>query len=92
MRAFLQGHHVKTAAEMHWEQLLNGDLLDAAETAFDVLINADQSIRWQQNLAGRHLAIMVLPTNRWPELRAHIPEIIAVVDWIRPGAFRQLVW
>jgi hypothetical protein len=46
---------------MGWAELDNGDLLDAAEAAFDALITTDQNLRYQQNLSGRRLAILVLP-------------------------------
>jgi hypothetical protein len=39
----------------------NGDLLTVAEEAgFDVLLTTDKNMRYQQNLAGRKLAIVVL--------------------------------
>lgn len=44
----------------------NGELLDAAEAAgFDVLLTTDRNIRYQQNLTGRGLAIVVLGKARW---------------------------
>ena len=49
---------------MGWNDLENGELLSAAETeAFDVLITTDQNLRYQQNLTGRKIAIVVL--GRW---------------------------
>ena len=60
-RGFLGVHEVHTVVEMSWPpQLENGDLLNAAEVAaFDVMVTADQNIRYQQNLAGRKTAIAV---------------------------------
>ena len=59
MRRFLTRHEVRTIVEMNWpEQLENGELLEAAETAFDVMVTSDQSIRHQQNLTGRKLALV----------------------------------
>jgi hypothetical protein len=44
--------------------LTNGDLIQAAEEAgFEVMITCDQNIRFQQNLAGRRLALVALTTN-----------------------------
>ena len=59
VRRFLSQHSVCTYAEMQWHpQLENGDLLSAAEVAgFDVMITSDQNIRYQQNSAGRKLAL-----------------------------------
>ena len=69
LRDFLRGHDVATAFEMHWSDLSNGDLLLAAEKQFDVLITTDQQLRYQQNLAARKIAVLVLPFASWPKLR-----------------------
>ncbi len=55
------------------DRLSNGDLLDEAERAgFDVLITADKNMRYQQNLKGRKIALVVLSTPRWPVVRLHV--------------------
>jgi hypothetical protein len=56
---------------MGWSEIDNGSLLTAAEGNFDILITTDQSMRHQQNLAGRGLAILVLPTTSWPQIRTY---------------------
>ena len=66
LRQLLRGHNVSTAYEMGWSELANGDLLAAAEADFDALVTTDQNLRYQQDLAGRRLAILVLPTTSWP--------------------------
>lgn len=68
VRGFLGGHDVLTVVQMSWPpQLENGELLNAAEmAAFDVMVTADQNIKYQQNLAGRKLALVVLGSNIWP--------------------------
>ena len=68
LRRALTGHTVSTAYEMDWTELDNGALLKAAETDFEALITTDQNLRYQQNLTGRMLAIVELPTNRLPTL------------------------
>jgi hypothetical protein len=83
---------VATAYEMGWAVLDNGKLLQAAEAAFDVLITTDQNMRHQQNLTGRRLAILVLPTTSWPKLQAHITEIVDAVGQLSPGELRELSW
>ncbi len=45
LRGSLAGHEVKTASEMGWGELSNGDLLAAAEQAFDALVTTDQGLR-----------------------------------------------
>jgi hypothetical protein len=40
---------ITKAKDAGWDQLANGELLSAAEQAgFDILLTADQSIRYQQ--------------------------------------------
>jgi hypothetical protein len=61
IRSYLKQPTVRTAAQQGWNKLNNGDLLTAAEEAgFDILLTTDKNIRYQQNLAGRKLAIVVL--------------------------------
>ena len=90
LRHALAGHDVSTAAEMGWSELDNGSLLVAAERSFDAFVTTDQNLGYQQNLANRRLAILVLPTTSWPRLRAHAPRIAAAVGALRPGAFVEL--
>ena len=90
LRHELPGHAVSTAYEMGWAQLENGDLLQAAEAAFDAFITTDQNLRYQQNLTGRRLAILVLPTTSWPMIRLHLPKVALAVNALRPGDFVEL--
>ena len=61
IRRFLEGHEIRTAAQEHWDTLRNGDLLEAAEACgFDLLLTTDKNLRYQQNLKGRRIAIIVL--------------------------------
>jgi hypothetical protein len=92
LRAVLTSHQVSTAFEMGWANLENGDLLRAAEEQFDVFITTDQNLRYQQNLAGRRLAILALPTTKWSEIRKHELEVAAAVDAIQSGEYRELRW
>jgi len=90
LRRALAGHEVSTAYERGWADLDNGALLMAAESDFDVLITTDQNLSYQQNLTGRRLAILVLPTTSWPRIRAHTTHIVAALDGLRPGDFAKL--
>ena len=90
LRAALSGHTVATAYERGWSSLQNGELLAAAESHFDVFVTTDKSLRYQQNLAGRQLAILVLPFASWPRLSGHVATIAAAVDALRTGDFIEL--
>ncbi|OGQ84839.1 MAG: hypothetical protein A3G40_05450 [Deltaproteobacteria bacterium RIFCSPLOWO2_12_FULL_57_22] len=90
LRRALTGHTLSTAYEMGWTELDNGALLKAAETEFEALITTDQNLRYQQNLTGQRLAILVLPTTSWPKIRAHEAEVVAAVSALRPGDVVEL--
>jgi hypothetical protein len=90
LRRVLRSHEVTTAYERGWAELANGALLSAAEAEFDVLVTTDQSLRYQQNLVDRKLAILVLPTTSWPQIKGHIEQIVVAVDALSPGDFVEL--
>ena len=91
LRRYLQGHSIDTAAEMGWETLGNGDLIDRAEQeGYEVLITTDQSMRYQQNLADRRIAIVVLLKTAWPYVRLRTEDIRAVMDEMQPGELREV--
>lgn len=92
LRDSLADHTVATAYEMGWAALDNGALLSLVEGAFDALVTTDQNLEYQQNLAGRRLAILVPPTTSWPKIQAHIAEIVGAIGRLRPGDFRTLTF
>jgi predicted nuclease of predicted toxin-antitoxin system len=70
LRESLPEHEVRTADEMGWADLENGELLNAAEAAaFAVMVTCDKNLSYQQNLRGRKLALIVLSTNNWNILK-----------------------
>ena len=88
---FLPGHTVIKAKERGWDTLTNGDLLAEAERAgFDVLLTADKNMRYQQNLAGRRIALVVLNTPQWPLVRLHVERIAAAVNSATPGSYVEV--
>ena len=88
---YLTGHAVTEARDRGWDRLSNGDLLAEAERAgFDVLLTADKNIRYQQNLRGRRIAIVVLGTPKWPVVRLHIERIAAAVNAATPGSYTEV--
>ncbi len=92
LRHSLPTHEVKTAFEIGWAELENGNLLAEAVGHFDLLITTDRNLNHQQNLAKFNLAILVLPTTSWPELREHTGEISEAVDTIQPSDYLELKW
>lgn len=90
LRDHLSGHSVETAYEKGWSTLRNGELLAKAEAGFDVLVTTDRNLRYQQNLAERRIAILVLPTTSWPRLQRIAREIAAAVDSLKPGQYLEV--
>ena len=91
IRPFLDRHAVRTAAQQGWDKLRNGDLLTTAEEAgFDLLLTTDKNMRYQQNLAGRKIAIVVLGQQQWPRLRLHIQRVIEAVNAATPGSYAEV--
>ena len=87
----LPGHTVTKAKDRGWDTLSNGDLLAEAERAgFDVLLTADKNMRYQQNLRGRRIAIVVLSTPQWPVVRLHIERIAAAINAAAPGSYVEV--
>jgi len=87
----LRGHIVNECRSQAWDQLKNGELLDAAEVAgFDVFITSDQNIRYQQNLPRRKIAIIVLESAIWEFIRPHLKRIRAAVEAAEPGSFTKI--
>ena len=71
--------------------MANGDLIDSAEQdGFEILVTTDQSMRHQQNLAGRRLAIIVLLSGAWPYARSRIEDVRAAIADAQPGELREV--
>ena len=57
---------------------------------FDVLLTADKNMRFQRNLTGRRIAIVVLSTPQWPVVRLQIDKIAATVNAATPGSYAEI--
>ena len=87
LRGRLVAHSVDTLAEKGWSDKGNGELLDLAEQeGYEVLVTTDQSLRYQQNLVGRHVGLVVLLSTDWREVRLRTREIAEAIAAVRPGA------
>ncbi len=91
LRKSLRDHQVETTYERGWATLTNGELLAASEEAgFELMITTDQSIRYQQNLVGRKIAILVLSTNDWTTIRDSIALVIESVIAMQPAGYVEV--
>jgi hypothetical protein len=88
----LSGHAVITAQSRGWERLSNGALLNVAEeAALDMLLTTDKGIRYQQNLAGRKIAVVVLTgATKWSRVRLHLERVATAVNGAKPGSYTEV--
>jgi predicted nuclease of predicted toxin-antitoxin system len=94
LKTFLtkHGHESLTVQEAGWAGKQNGQLLKLAETDFDVLVTVDTNLRYQQNLEGRRIAIVILqsPSNRLEHVRQYFPACVLALGRIKPGEIVQV--
>jgi hypothetical protein len=91
LRRLLGHHDVATVAYMGWSGLQNGALLQKAEdNAIDVLLTGDQTLRHEQNLTGKRLAIVAISAIQLPLIKDSLPEIIKTIDEAVPGSFQAV--
>jgi hypothetical protein len=89
-RAFV-AHEVTEAIQRGWERVSNGALLvNAEEAGFDVLLTADKRIRYQQNLKGRRIALVVISNPTWRVLRKYLDRVTAAVNAATPGSYAEV--
>ena len=88
---WLHGHTVVEAIAKGWERLSNGALLNAAEEAgFDLLLSTDKNIRYQQNLEGRRIAIVILGNPQRPAVHRYIDRAVVAVNAATPGSYTEV--
>jgi predicted nuclease of predicted toxin-antitoxin system len=87
LRRDLPGHSVKTAQEMGWGGVKNGELLALAAAHFDVFVTGDRNLAFQQNLRRFPLAVVVLQAHRTglAHLRPLMPKVLALLPQLKPG-------
>lgn len=91
LRGLLPQHEVVHARDAGWSRLSNGDLLAAAEREqFDVMVTADQNIRYQQILPGRRIGLVIVSTSSWQVVRAHGQDIAAALKQVSQGSYCEV--
>ncbi len=81
------GHDVKTARQMGWASIKNGELLALAAQQFDAFVTVDRNLSFQQNVVAFPIAIIVLRacTNRLSDLRPLIPALLSALRTSKAG-------
>jgi DNA-binding transcriptional LysR family regulator len=88
LRRELPGFQVFTVQQRGWSRTKNGALLRLAQGAgFEAFLTADQSLRFQQNLAGSKVRIIVFEalSNRLEHIRPLLPQAMAALRKMAPG-------
>jgi len=80
-------HDVKTARQMGWGTIKNGDLLALASREFDAFVTVDRNRSFQQNVPSFSIAVIVLRarTNRLADLQPLVPDLLERLAAARPG-------
>jgi hypothetical protein len=87
----LSGHEVTEVIELGWDRISNGELLKMAEAeGFDLLLTTDKRIRYQQNLTGRKIAIVVFGNSTWRVVRLYLHRIALAVNDATPGSYAEV--
>ena len=91
LRHALKEHTVVEAMERGWDELVNGELIAAAEAeGFEILLTTDKNMRYQQNLTGRKIAFVVLGNQQWPTLRRYVDRVVDAVTAATPGSYVEV--
>ncbi|MBA3518341.1 MAG: hypothetical protein H0T75_12025 [Rhizobiales bacterium] len=104
LRHVLPGHEISSVEVEGWKGKDNGELLALIVGRFDVLITSDDNLSSQQNLIGRNLSIVVVPTNKLTLLRANAAalritleemasydhQVIVTINWKGKRVMRRL--
>jgi predicted nuclease of predicted toxin-antitoxin system len=69
------GYECETVRRAGYGSKKNGELLQLAEGQWDVLLTSDRNIKYQQNLTGRNVSIVILlaKSNRIKDLLPLLP-------------------
>jgi predicted nuclease of predicted toxin-antitoxin system len=57
------GFDCTTVQEAGWSGKENGELLALADASFDVVVTIDRNLRYQQNLSGRRIALLIVRSH-----------------------------
>jgi len=90
LKRVLAEHEAQTVQEMGWGGIKNGPLLALAESTFDVFLSGDKNLRYQQNLAGRRLAVIVFPSNRLSVVKTLEDKLKSRIAQVQAGDYIEL--
>lgn len=83
----IAGHEVKTARQMGWSTIKNGELLALAAKEFEVFVTVDRNLSFQQKLPAFDIVVIVLraSSNRLADLKPLVPELLESIPMAKRG-------
>jgi predicted nuclease of predicted toxin-antitoxin system len=81
------GHQCETVSRAGFGSKKNGELLTLSEGRWDVLLTSDRNIKYQQNMTGRRVSILILcaKSNRMKDLLPLMSECARALLSTLPG-------
>ena len=81
------GHECETVRRAGYGSKKNGELLSLAEDVWNVLLTSDRRMKYQQNMTGRKVAVVVLyaRSNRINDLLPLMPALAQALLSVSPG-------
>lgn len=86
----LAGYEAYTVQYMGWSGIKNGALLNLAEGQFDIFLTADKNLRYQQNLFGRAIVLIIFPSNKLSVVKQLEAPLKATLESVTPGMIVEL--
>lgn len=83
----LTGHECSSVRKMGWDGLRNGELLAKAQIDFDVFVNGDRNLTFQQDVTKVDMAVVVLQAEsiQLEHLLPLIPKVLTVLPTLASG-------
>jgi hypothetical protein len=81
---------IVSVQDMGWAGIKNGRLLTLIAAEFDLFITSDKNLRYQQNLSAFKIAVILLPSNQVPVVKAMLPEIENAISGLGDERFVEL--
>ncbi len=69
----------------------DGEILTRAETdGFNVFVTTDQNLRFEQNLTGRKVAIVVIKSTAWPKIFGKVSSVVSAIESAKSGSLSEV--
>ncbi len=91
-KSSLEPHDCQTVPEAGFAGKKNGELLGLAEGKYDVFVTLDKGLEFQQNLAGKKIAVVIIrsKSNRLVDIKEHAVACLAAIQSIQPGQLLRI--